>query len=508
MTDADILEVSLLFDYIGVFNVVILNQNNEELVIKSLNPYKDLNAAYSLEYNTDIDYVYPDKLNNMYGYSYVALAFAQKPRFSKLSNGQYRGIDVKFMQTVAEKHNTTFIVGYYADKSDASFFENIYYPFMIKKQVDMSINTAVVEEDEYILKTFKMINTFDVNGFCALIPYPPRTSFLGQMLTPFDSYTWIVFIITFGICVVVWKMFNLMGNGREDSALYFMFGIVAHFLLQSIPFRNNRIIQRSLLQICIFMTFILGNAYQSLIISLISESRYGPRIKSFDELLQSNYSLKVDPLFYHLLNSTDDIPVYDKKLSIVETFVNYVNYQQEALNQTAIVVSCDVAEYVMYSDEFNSKASDYFYLLSEQIYSYYESFPTCKFSPFHDKLQYLSELIFESGIRQYWREFDKYDDIREKIEANKISNEEYLINFDDLFGVFYLLVFGFICATLALIFEIFWHDCLRHLNRQMILELMIKKKVENKMKVRKIEVKPMEKIEVKPMETIEEETSI
>ena len=92
-------------------------------------------------------------------------------------------------------------------------------------------------------------------------------------------------------------------------------------------------------------------------------------------------------------------------------------------------------------------------------------------------------MIFESGIRQHWKEFEKYDDIRGKIETNKINNEEYLINFDDLFGVFYLLGFGFICAVLTLIFEIFWHDCLRLLNYQMIRDFITKKEKKSKINI-------------------------
>ena len=48
---------------------------------------------------------------------------------------------------------------------------------------------------------------------------------------------------------------------------------------------------------------------------------------------------------------------------------------------------------------------------------------------------------------------------------------------------------------MALLFEIFWHDCLRHLNEERIREFMMPKKKEGKMKVRRIQVKPMERID-------------
>ena len=496
MTNDNYSEVSLFFSYIGILNVVMLNvQYNDELVFKAYNPFIKLTPIYSIEYSTDVDYVYPNKLTNLTGYTYTALGFRQLPRLNKLPNGEYRGIDFKFIQTVAEKQNAQFKITIYLKTTDETEFLNSFNRALMKQHVDLTITTAVKSSEEYTLKVLKSVNTFDINGYCAIVPYPQRSSFLGQMLKPYDFYTWIVFIITIGICVFIWKMFNLMGNGREDSAIYFMYGIIAYFLLQSIPFRNNRIIQRSLLQICIFMTFILGNAYQSLIISLISESRYGATLKTFDELMQSNYSLEADFLFYHMLNLTNDT-INTKKISIIYD----LNFKKKAATSTAIILRCDALNYIMYAKEFDSDAIDYFYLLPDQIYSYYESFKTCRFSPFHEKLQYFSSLIFESGIRQHWKEFDKYDDIRLRLETNRINNEEYLINFDDLFGVFDLLGFGFICAVLTLIFEIFWHDCLRHLNNQMVLDFITKKEKENKIKVRRVQVKPME--------IIEEETAV
>ena len=60
--------------------------------------------------------------------------------------------------------------------------------------MDMTMNTVLISANEYISKIFKMVNTFDANGFCAFVPNPPRTSFLGQLLTPFDFYTWISFL--------------------------------------------------------------------------------------------------------------------------------------------------------------------------------------------------------------------------------------------------------------------------------------------------------------------------
>lgn len=165
-------------------------------------------------------------------------------------------------------------------------------------------------------------------------------------------------------------------------------------------------------------------------------------------MLWCNYSLKIDSLFYYMMSKNDDISIKIESAQTIDTFIKDINYQQESANNNAIVLRCDVAEYIMYAGDHDSRAIDYFYLLPDQIYSYYESFTLSRFSPHHERLQYISSLIFESGIQQYWKKFDKFEDIPGRIGTNKINNEEYLINFDDLFGVFYLMNFGFICAML------------------------------------------------------------
>ena len=112
-----------------------------------------------------------------------------------------------------------------------------------------------------LLTDIESVNTFDVNGYCALIPKPPRTNFLQHLLTPFDAWTWVFLLLSIGLSAWIWLLFNCMSFGNENSAGYFIIGFTASFLGQSMTFRRARIIQVVMLQICIFTTFILGSAY-------------------------------------------------------------------------------------------------------------------------------------------------------------------------------------------------------------------------------------------------------
>ena len=84
----------------------------------------------------------------------------------------------------------------------------------------------------------------------------------------------------------------------------------------------------------------------------------------------------------------------------------------------------------------------------------------------------MSSRVFESGIKHHWKKMDPLNDIRNNITINRINNEEYLINLQYFFGVFYLLALGLVVAGFVLILEIFWFDCLRHLTKNMLSDYL------------------------------------
>lgn len=55
------------------------------------------------------------------------------------------------------------------------------------------------------------------------------------------------------------------------------------------------------------------------------------------------------------------------------------------------------------------------------------------------------------------------DDVRADMETKRIEDEQYLLNMEDLYGVFVILALSLTTAGLVLLLEIFWFDCVIHL---------------------------------------------
>jgi hypothetical protein len=52
-------------------------------------------------------------------------------------------------------------------------------------QVDLSLNTGIVIEQKDP-EVIKLVNTFETDGFCVMLPYPERKSFFNYVMKPYD----------------------------------------------------------------------------------------------------------------------------------------------------------------------------------------------------------------------------------------------------------------------------------------------------------------------------------
>ena len=61
-------------------------------------------------------------------------------------------------------------------------------------------------------------------------------------------------------------------------------------------------------------------------------------------------------------------------MHLINLNIDDIDYEGEAANNTAIVLCFDTAEYIMYADDYNSHAIDFYYLLPDKMYYYYGTF--------------------------------------------------------------------------------------------------------------------------------------
>lgn len=393
---------------------------------------------------TDPEVLFPDKLKDMNGYTFKILIGDQTPRIM-CEDGLCDGIDVAVMRIIAEKHNAAVALDLIQTRTEDS--RAIFSKRLNTGQVDLSVLTKMEILNKN--KFWRTIITYDESGFCAMIPLPDRLSFLEYLLSPFDLWSWISMLLVIAASAIVWKIIRRQGS---VSALSFVYGIAASFVGQDIPFLNISRTQTAILQLCFAMTFIMGNAYQSLIIASMMISREGIRFKSFEELFASDAKLLVTQDYLLRFNATEDPRV-------IKNMIAATNLTYDALLQGAITGRCDMLHH-----DFNSRKSrdlaDEYYMLPDQIQPFYEHFFLAISSPFYDMLQTSFDLVFESGIRQYLKsQFETREimGVTQAREVDFIQKEKYFLVWSDVDGVFLIFTTGYFIALVSFLMEVGWY---------------------------------------------------
>lgn len=466
---SDLSSILSFFVTFRILNVVIVGKfkGKEKLKVFSYNPFLFTPLKKSL-YQLDIDVmrtdeVFPDKLLDLNGYMY-RVCFYDDPPKTHFLNGNVYGESVPFIETVAHKQNA--IIGGVFFERNSNLDRNINTAFETG-QIDFCINSMVIQASDF--KSKNSVNIYDTDGYCCLVPIADVKHSFDFLLTPFDALTWIFIVASMIMCAIVWHFLNATSTIRSNSAPYFIYGFVSSFFGQMIPFRRHRVMQKTVMQLTIILTFILGTAYQSLIIGSILCSRYVPKLSSINELINGNYSFYVSKSFSAQLGESDYYSEINKKIILHQIdFINVFDFKYISSQNIAIIDSCKLIDVLLnnpaYSSSLDESAAEYYYKLDEKFNTHYLEFPTSKKSFFMNRLQEFSLRIFESGLKQLWSKINPVEDIKGLKERKYFENEEYLLTLFDILPAFYVLIFGLKLSTLTLLIEIHAHDFLGQLN--------------------------------------------
>ncbi|CRK93890.1 CLUMA_CG007417, isoform A [Clunio marinus] len=289
-------------NYFGFINHLILGIS-ETVNAYSSNMLTKRNYWIADEDIETFSMVFPDKLKNFQSYQFPVLFLKEYSR-CMIRGRKVDGINFRVMNMILKKYNGTVKFTTILDPADPQAALKVQKYFYGTNNAAFSLST-IMDLKEWK----KWIYTHDENGYCALIPKPQRLTFLHFILTPFDGLSWTFMITSIVVCSIFWKLLTRSYNYlRSNSPFFFIFGVIANFLGQSIPFRNSRRIQKLLLQLCVLMTFIMGNAYQSLIIASMSTSRDGRKFNTWQEMFSSNLSYESGEIFYNIIKDSGDYP--------------------------------------------------------------------------------------------------------------------------------------------------------------------------------------------------------
>lgn len=185
----------------------------------------------------------------------------------------------------------------------------------------------------------------------------------------------------------------------------------------------------------------------------MTASRDGIRLKTFDELFQSDMTFLTDAIFRNFFINSGDVLQF-RMQEIEKSFY----FSKIIGSNIAVIAECKALEQHYYFSSYFDLAS-YFYILPERIMKFHEKINLAFGSPFYDYLQLQHDRIFEAGLREHFRRLLVLPMIaQQNREIAYIANERYLLSLDDIDGVFILLLVGHGISLMIFVIEVVFNN--------------------------------------------------
>lgn len=199
------------------------------------------------------------------------------------------------------------------------------------------------------------------------------------------------------------------------------------------------------------MLLVLGQGYQGVVTSFMTDKYHYNKLKTFSELMQSNYKLLVGGHFENLLSDNEEYKLAEAAGKVVKSLENtdIDNYEELAGQNLVLFMTCDHAEYYM-SD---ASVTKYYYMLEEKLFSYYTELDAGIRNPFIRRIQDIMNRCFEAGLQQIWKVF-----LNITKSVHSYDDDFEVLGLEEIYPIFIFLLIGHSLALIAFLFEIFYHD--------------------------------------------------
>ena len=479
-TQTQRLQALQYFLELGFINVAIVHEASSGDVyyeiVQSLASY-----VIMLINPTEAAAVFPDKLKNLEGFHYKLPIYYQPTVFA-IKNNKISSSMLFFLTAVGTAQNAEF---------DITFLHNMsHFDHLWKyRKMHLTINTGKV-----MPFADPKVQTYNKKSYCAMVPIPRKASYFRIIIVkPFSAIIWILFLVSVVSSVAVWWLFQ--GHGAVDSHWQLAAGIFTMFIGQGANFsRRNRFMLAVLLNIICLSVFLLSNLYESAITSFMIEPAHDNHLKTVDDLLESDYKISSGSLFEYTFRNSSLIQRMSSRLNS-SGLVNGPEVDSQTTDRSYVFIrTCDEAKVTLSLKLTNGlHVSDYYYLLPEELSWQYIQLEASYLNPFVERFQYFMDLCFQAGLPQMWKVMASQNNSEFMTRQNR--DERDYLELQDLGSFFGVLIIGLALSGLALLIEIFHHDCLRRLNLSGIVKFLrngMRKMFQGrkKPKVRRIYVRP------------------
>jgi hypothetical protein len=320
--------------------------------------------------------------------------------------------------------------------------------------------------NENTSKEVDFVPRFEENLFKILLPIPRPKNVSNFLFSIFHIEVAVLIVVSVLLMAIVVYGINKVTHDSSPTALFFMISFLMFFGGQSSNINSRHPIKKLLIILMIMLSFLIGNMYQGEIVSMLTTTVTDRRLKSLDEVIQSDYkfALMGDKYLQDVL--TQKIPKIAERVVIQEIFfknMNFSRYYEENLGVLTWKSELDTftkKDYIKVYDIYDYNVNDLYYEVSFDFGLKYNNFMLARKSLLTDKLREFNLRSFEADLYHYWNiraRMLTHDD--DNYEHQTHSSVEYLM-LSDLWKVFMILLIGYTISIITFVIENIVHKAL------------------------------------------------
>jgi hypothetical protein len=413
--------------------------------------------------------IFPDKTSNFYGcvvnvstFTYVPFVF---PMGNTDSNGTYytEGLEIRILYIIAKALNFTpkFLP---ENNHNISKWWGMYEE-VTNKQSDVGFTAtpqtvrSIGNRDHSVWYLKETIRWFG--------PHAKPSAHWKSLVIIFTPLMWILVLIVYLMCsLVFWSLANVNGDVKEyvayTNALLCFLQTFSMILGEAVCVRPHTWYLRLFFILWVFYCLLINTAYQSSLISVLTDPRYEPSVDTVEELLNSGMSYGFVWRFHYWYSSTND----SVSRTLLENFIQCpkIDVCLKRLSAKQDFAICGGESHLLYLSQtkYCTLGIPNFLPFKEEVTSI---FVTMFFRPGSIFLESFDRVIYrvvESGIiRKFWTDIrlryignvDDHSDDDDEEDADDDDHLADVLTVQHLQGAFILLLLGLACSLAVFIAE-------------------------------------------------------
>lgn len=453
-------DIQQIFTYMWskqIYNVDIIYEANSEIILTTFLPFENPKSCGNTNPKIinkfkagkfENDEIFPSKVKNFNGCPLRVVTFEDEDAVMRTNTGDLHGYLAELLQTLAQKLNFTPQINFLTE----NFAYGVVFPNgtatgslgeLYKNKSDFALGDFFLKANR--IEYFEFSRTFQVMDLVWIIP-PGRLYLpLEKLLQPFHEFVWILIAVILLIAILVIFIINY----RFKKYKSFVYGtnvhhphinlLIAIFGAQQSPL-PKRNFARFILMMFLIFCLVLRNTYQGALYQFLQSEGRHKEVESIDEMIKNDFT------FYAFETSVFDLI----QGSNAEIFKRLKSFDEKnfllsrELDGSEKIAGLEVMKNVISANRGNFTifyCKEPFMYLNIVFYFRKNSYLRKSFNAKIDQ-------ALTGGIIQQY--ITKYSSKKKKIQEKKLKK----LNFWQLSGAFYLLLFGLLFACFTFIGEL------------------------------------------------------